>query len=541
MLAFSLNDDDQPQEPQCLLLAELDALAVNIIVRNISSALDLAACGATCTLLRAECADELVRRSRELVHGASASALPAKVMMSSGVLVGRSIPVDDLVGLAARYAGGWTALLAGREGFCDTTSPDGLNVATPHGSTDACGSFDTAEEAALARAALARTALARTAALPGAGVSKQVAEALVLYDLVELLEDDQDMCPHGRVVWTGVLPLLDEVNQVRLSNPAGREPFGCALLVNSPELPGAPRAWRHFFSDADRPPTFLVSGDFDNKARRAATAPPITTSPLLQPRRRRAPQGRSWLVRISVLSPDVTETLVCQKSLRPSTLLRLAAGRQDMPPHYSLATYGEPIRRDSGSGGAATAGEPPHTMLWGADAATEVSDRSARSFVFTCLVDKGADITSNKDSAISYWTVYMWVEFDAPQVWVEFDVPQLSFQPKRFHLDVDLSREDRLWELDLARGNKAPRLLAQQCAACKAWRLRNGRAEPTQPRWVPPAVDLSPSMRRAPRVHAATDAAGWTAAVEQLIGPDLTSLHIGPERPYVAWSGGAIS
>ena len=51
----------------------------------------------------------------------------------------------------------------------------------------------TAEEAALARAALARTALARTAALPGAGVSKQVAEALVLYDLVRSEEHTSEL------------------------------------------------------------------------------------------------------------------------------------------------------------------------------------------------------------------------------------------------------------------------------------------------------------------------------------------------------------
>ena len=108
---------------------------------------------------------------------------------------------------------------------------------------------------------------------------------------------------------------------------------------------------------------------------------------------------------------------------------------------------------------------------------------------------------------------------------MELDAPQLSYQPRRFHLDVDLSREDRLWEVDLLRGNAAPRLLTTQCAACKAWRLRRHGgeqcAEPALPRWVPADVDLSPSFVRRPTTSGKAAAGTSTNATGPDLSPDL--------------------
>ena len=44
-------------------------------------------------------------------------------------------------------------------------------------------------------------------------------------------------------------------------------------------------------------------------------------------------------------------------------------------------------------------------------------------------------------------------------VWMQADVDgENNLRDAAYHVDVDLTREDRLWAIDIARGNKAPRL-----------------------------------------------------------------------------------
>ena len=123
------------------------------------------------------------------------------------------------------------------------------------------------------------------------------------------------------------------------------------------------------------------------------------------------------------------------------------------------------------------------------DAAVPLDFVPVAGYELTCMLDKRGDTVQD-----AYFSIYIWAELS-----------RVHCDPERFHLDVDLTREDRMWEVDLMRGNAAPRLLASRCRACKACRLRppasprgeeRGAGQPSRgprmgPRWCPADMELA--------------------------------------------------
>ena len=206
----------------------LDPLCLQQIAVGLDTALELALCCQTCTDFRQACQLQaewqvraLVRRcwaAYQEVDGGPTVRLPFQLaeemspidadaaLWPAGVHVP---PQTDAIKLVAAYAGGWTALLAGRQGLLDTSPPPPPDEISP------------------------------------------LAPAREL--TTWLIWDVRDA--EGRPVWSGVKPLADEIDMTQ-------DGFGncCGVLFPaSRSLPGGPCPWEHSFNNGFRPSVLFAS------------------------------------------------------------------------------------------------------------------------------------------------------------------------------------------------------------------------------------------------------------------------------------------
>ncbi|CAJ1425372.1 unnamed protein product, partial [Effrenium voratum] len=151
---------------------------------------------------------ELQRRVRQLLHPAWGD--------DAGSSSGKSSKPQDIHTLAARYAGGWSALLAGREWLLDTSLPK-----APRRSS---------------------------------GTAAAVRNSLLLWDIMR----EGDAAP----LWSGVLPLAPFLRQSFAEDSDG-ETVPCTYLYpQSSHLPGCEHQFRHARS---RRPKFQISASTEDQ------------------------------------------------------------------------------------------------------------------------------------------------------------------------------------------------------------------------------------------------------------------------------------
>lgn len=208
----------------------LDPLCLQQVAAGLDTALELALCCQTCTDFRKACQLQAEWQVRALVcrcwaatderfsDGTPKMRIPFQpaeemspadadaALWPAGVHVP---PQTDAIKLVAAYAGGWTALLAGRQGLLNTSPPPRPDEISP-----------------LAPARQLTT---------------------------WLIWDVRDA--EGRPVWSGVKPLADELDGTEddRGNPSG------VMYPTSRSLPGGPCPWQHSFNDGARPSVLFAS------------------------------------------------------------------------------------------------------------------------------------------------------------------------------------------------------------------------------------------------------------------------------------------
>lgn len=305
---------------------------LGIIVSHLQSAVHLANAAMVSNAFRTACRDEAQLRVRgRLVCMRSNYTNPYE----SGA---------DQIELAAEYAGGWIALLAGREGWLDTSrtagAPDYEGVPSytvEHGLDALYNSWNVKSDRSDAGSYAAESK----------AYDASPAAALCLWDVVRLQTDNvpTGRVRRGEIVWSGVLPLLDQLSVEALHVPNQRVATSnvCRMAVTVPcaasmaeFLPGDRREWR--------PQTFAVGSDRQstNDGLHEASPRYLVSGSL-------DPAADTYLIRLSLLAPGCAETLVCQKSL-PSVLDMHVLVGEPLPPHVeTLHENGvEAIRLDTG-------------------------------------------------------------------------------------------------------------------------------------------------------------------------------------------------
>ena len=212
----------------------LDPLCLQVIASALGKgrkgALDLARCSQTCRDFRQVCTVEVELRARALVrrcwpaledmNGDAVIAAPFQNAedMSPADADAALWPPDvhvpqttDAISLIASYAGGWGALLAGRQGLLDTQLPRRDHNLVPH--------YTDPEEVT----------------------------TWIIWDV-------RDACGQSR--WCGVKPLADELDasEDNMGQPT------CQIHPCSRRLPGGPCVWKHSFNDGIRQSVHFASG-----------------------------------------------------------------------------------------------------------------------------------------------------------------------------------------------------------------------------------------------------------------------------------------
>jgi len=454
---------------------------LGIIVSHLQSAVHLANAAMVSNAFRTACRDEAQLRVRgRLVCMRSNYTNPYE----SGA---------DQIELAAEYAGGWIALLAGREGWLDTSrtagAPDYEGVPSytvEHGLDALYNSWNVKSDRSDAGSYAAESK----------AYDASPAAALCLWDVVRLQTDNvpTGRVRRGEIVWSGVLPLLDQLSVEALHVPNQRVATSnvCRMAVTVPcaasmaeFLPGDRREWR--------PQTFAVGSDRQstNDGLHEASPRYLVSGSL-------DPAADTYLIRLSLLAPGCAETLVCQKSL-PSVLDMHVLVGEPLPPHVeTLHENGvEAIRLDTGR-------IDRFEEVDDEDGNVEVSGQPrVYEFRFKWAIDK---------SSTPEWPTG-WLNYFDIACWVEYE-PEFG-RAHRYHIDLSLVKEDRLWEADLAGANRTPRLLAARCKECGVWRLTKAARTPREMlllhadgteaadlrqlcevRWVPSGVELSLEVAR---------------------------------------------
>ena len=203
----------------------LDPLCLQQVAAGLDTALELALCCQTCTDFRQACQLQAEWQVRALVRRCWAATderpddgtpkmripfQPAEEMSPADADAALWPPQTDAIKLVAAYAGGWTALLAGRQGLLNTSPPTRPDEIPPLASA--------------------------------------------WQDTTWLIWDVRDAL--GRPVWSGVKPTLaGEVDGTRdqFGNVSG------VMYPTSTSLPGGPCPWQHSFNDGDRPSVLFAS------------------------------------------------------------------------------------------------------------------------------------------------------------------------------------------------------------------------------------------------------------------------------------------
>ncbi len=487
---------DAPES--CVGLSQCDDLCLELIVNALPSSLDLAACALAWHRFRRPCEREMERRVRARLHVAGSRPASGMVEVPCAVtdppsrIVRHPYPTDEaVIAAAARYAGGWGALLAGREGRLDTA----MTSRPDYAETEAH-----AEAGAIAGA----TSEARAAPL----------DALIIWDLVRITHDGAIPgtpilpSPGARSApeWSAIVPLIEVLGRKQLG-VLGAEGTrtGCRLSPESDAIPysGAPRLWQPAGAtdSVGRPPRFLASGSFDD------------------------PQ-HGWLLRVSIVAPNASETLLAQHTLEPGALHAYAAG-EPHPSHMRVLRGGAAVRLDTGEqvfrttlmrqelraslpslevvarlSLAPISHSPIPTQELFDEGGYEPEPGGEDAKVSTLTISYATDATVDADAPgessapISHFTAHLWIESSQashtpPQCHVYVDgsptrrrmpswIPQEKggYRRRRFHVDVDLEREDTVWTPELRCANTKPRLLARQCPECMCIHSRG------HPRWA---------------------------------------------------------
>ena len=194
----------------------LDPLCLQQVAAGLDTALELALCCQTCTDFRQACQLQAEWQVRALVRRcwSATDGRPAEAMSPADADAALWPPQTDAIKLVAAYAGGWTALLAGRQGLLNTSPPTRPDEIPPLASA--------------------------------------------WQDTTWLIWDVRDAL--GRPAWSGVKPTLaGEVDGTRdqFGNVSG------VMYPTSTSLPGGPCPWQHSFNDGDRPSVLFASDRTD--------------------------------------------------------------------------------------------------------------------------------------------------------------------------------------------------------------------------------------------------------------------------------------
>ena len=241
------------------LIDALDPLCLEQIASALGSALELARCGQTCTGLRQACQDEAERKVRALVKPFDDVGMGAHAIEEEGGLE-----------LIAAWAGGWPALLAGRQGLLDTSLPQARVGPGPHGAL--------AEAiAALRHGAPGLCTLPHCSAChcDRTDLTCDAEEAVAtLMTNIWVIWDIRNA--EGEPQWCTVTRLEE---QGGCTDGKGNEIF--VIHPYSGSLPGGPCPWEHSFDDGSRPSVHFA-----------------------------ADRTNGWGVSISIVGPDVVESEV---------------------------------------------------------------------------------------------------------------------------------------------------------------------------------------------------------------------------------------
>ena len=614
----------------------LDDLCLFAILQHLPSVVDMVNSGTTCSRLRDLADDVIEDRARQRITLGRAKHLTEFVHLPNENRK-RPYACEDVLAVAAEHAGGWAALLAGRELLLDTRSPGGP-LSQKAGSSHRIASYPPApvnaaadnnafadvpanaaadaDEGAVAAAAASATQLSSSSISP---ISAEAAGAFILWDIVRISRvpaarepfgwglkrgDAVTLCGLGsghtrdnlamyngatgmvlsapqpgdifqlaevqildhpdpalleiaekdtlmvrptslrilteETVWSGVLPLLDELAQVGcFVDGAWRMGSGCAACPVTPRLeaagagdthggtgtgavaapsssvaasssssaladaaaaatisheanesarsgydageggdrasgvlPGAARRWRHIFNDSHRDAHFAISGDVSE--RRCL-----------------------WRVRASIVGPGCAETHLESMTIDPEQLHHLVstAPGGELPANVAVDYQGRARRRPVADGFAtassalhltppapsALAGEPaqeqqlptehwPDINLWFANQeALHPWGVYAAEFEKDVVVYTLTSPSNAEQSHHHCFTAYTWFELlrdrtathaasaAAAEEEEAVGEPSHPVVGCRYYCDLDLNREDRLWDIDLAHGNAKPR------------------------------------------------------------------------------------
>ena len=288
--------------------ADLDGLLIAALADSFTSAADLTRASRICWRLRTECLIVLERRARAKVKRAwrcqggehcadSLSTELAHAELGSRVVhshqLMRPYVANDIVGLAAMYAGGWGCLLAGREGLLET-APLNRSVAsflTP-AYPDGTPIYAEQERAPT--------------------FEEHVSTALVVWDIYYRAQSGRQ-----ELKWSGVLPLIDEIGVC----VDGDGQSCCSMYPSSTAFPGEAHHWQHTFRDEALPGRFMISGNYNG-------------------------DKGSYAIRVSVLSRNVKETLVLEQILPCQVFRELCLPSPDEIEEWFDGGLADPINED---------------------------------------------------------------------------------------------------------------------------------------------------------------------------------------------------
>ena len=421
----------------------LDDLCLDVVMRHVPNALDLAACRASCHALRQASGSELRRRVHAHIHVASGVQTLPEQVECRGQIVDRPYDGSRLVDVAAHYAGGYAALLAGREGRLKVTAPGPL------------------------RRMGASTSVSET-------LAGRAPAALLLWDIVRCRRGGGDR-GYGRrsstfhreplPAWCAVQPVLDDlfarehppiVRNGEVDAAVREGTLGSVFYPCGPRLRGDPHMWMHqsvlFDSNHEavhlRSERHAISGSFSDHG-----------------------PDHVWNVRASVVAPGASETLVEEFIIDPQQLLPILSIPDDDFREQMAATPRSLFVHRCGPGVLASNGMADNF------AAEEMDDDPsvARVKVFEILMAgraaAGAGGAAAYDAPLgiigqsaSLLKLYVWTE----ACLTDGDGTHTRWQElSRYHIDFELWHMDDLnWTHLLASAEASPQLACQECPCC---------------------------------------------------------------------------
>ena len=266
------------EQTEYVLPRDLWILCLEQIASALGSALELARCGQTCTVLRQACQDEAERKVRALVKPyddfGRGAFLPIeeewrlwkwRAHRSDGF-------ADDFGnGALAAWAGGWPALLAGRQGLLDTSLPQARVGPGPHralAEAIAALPHDAPGLCTLPHCSACHCDRTNLTCDAERAVATLMSNIWVIWDIRNA---------EGQPQWCTVARLED----LQGGSVDGNGNGNAVIHPFSGSLPGGTCPWEHSFNDGFRPSVHFA-----------------------------ADRTNGWEVSISIVGPDVVESEV---------------------------------------------------------------------------------------------------------------------------------------------------------------------------------------------------------------------------------------